>query len=90
MFPAIIAQIDHGNMYETEFASRLGESDFADLMEEAIDRFPDVDFGSYPSMKHNTWRCSLVVKGYSKKTVEEAAAWLQSAVNRRTEEYGHG
>jgi molybdenum cofactor synthesis domain-containing protein len=90
MLPVIIEQIDHGTMFEKEFSSRLGESDFADLMEDAIHRFPDVDFGSYPSMKDNTWRCTLVVKGYSEKAAEEAAAWLQSAVIRREEEFSHG
>lgn len=87
MFPAIAERIDHGNMHEKEFFSRLGESDFADLMEAAIDRFPDVDFGSYPSMKNNAWRCTLVIKGYSEEAVEAAAVWLQSAVERRTDEY---
>jgi molybdenum cofactor synthesis domain-containing protein len=85
MFPGIAAQLEHADLYETEFTSTLGESDFADLMVKAMELFPDVDFGSYPSIKNDTWRCSLVVKGYSQPAVAAAENWLQTEIAKRTE-----
>jgi len=86
MFPGIAEHLDHSKLFETEFTSRLGESDFADLMVESMNKFPDVDHGSYPSMKHDKWRCSLVLKGYSQSAVNNAADWLQTKIAQRTEE----
>jgi molybdopterin-biosynthesis enzyme MoeA-like protein len=86
MFPGIAKRLVHGTLYETEFSSRLGESDFADLMEAAMKLFPDVDLGSYPSLTHDTWRCTIVLKGYLQATVTAAADWLQTEIDKRAEE----
>ncbi len=88
MFPQIASMMRHGTLVEREMAAGLGESLFADLMEDAIARFPETDIGSYPSLVEGKWHCSLVVKGSEQAKVDEAYQWLQENLARRAKELG--
>ena len=83
MFPEIAARIEHGTIFERDLTVAIGESDFADIMDQAIALFPDVDLGSYPSMHSKQWRCTLVIKGYQSESVTRAAEWLEREIARR-------
>lgn len=88
MFPGVVRYMEESQYAEVEFAVMIGESEFADIMEEANTRFPGVEIGSYPQVsqcKHG-WRCSLVVKGGDTVEVQKASQWLRAAVEIRTKE----
>ncbi len=82
MFPHVASKMQHGRYVETEFAVDVPESDFADVMEEAMTLFPGVDIGSYPCMSQckKRWACTIVVKGTDAEKVREAEVWLRAAV----------
>jgi molybdenum cofactor synthesis domain-containing protein len=84
MFPQIAAQMEHGVLLERELHVAIGESEFADLMEEAGRLFPEVELGSYPKMGAGTWRCSLVIKSHDAEQMDQAFDWLESALKERT------
>ncbi len=84
MFPEISARLEHGPLFEKELPVEIGESDFADIMEEALTLFPDIDLGSYPSLHDKHWRCSLVIKGHLLSSVTNATQWLESHISTRT------
>lgn len=86
MFPQIAQQMRHGSLYEHEMRVQLGESEFADLMDDALTRFPAVDIGSYPSWQGQGWRCSLVFKSADEAALNAARAWFEEALARRAEE----
>jgi molybdenum cofactor synthesis domain-containing protein len=84
MFPFVAAQMEHGVLLDRELNVAIGESDFADLMEEAGRLFPEVELGSYPKMGKGTWRCSLVIKSHDAEQMDCAFEWLEAALNERT------
>lgn len=86
MFPQIAQHMRHGSLYEHEMRVPLGESEFADLMDDALRRFPAVDIGSYPSWQGQDWRCSLVFKSADEAALNAARAWFEEALARRAEE----
>jgi len=88
MFPQIAQRLRHGSLYEHEMRVKLGESEFADVMEEALRRFPAVDMGSYPAWHGEGWRCSLVFKSADEAALNEARAWFEEALAHRAKELG--
>mgnify|MGYP000905594908 CR=1 FL=1 len=86
MFPQVAACMRHGCLFEHEMRVTLGESEFADLMDEALTRFPAVDVGSYPSMHAQGWRCALVLKSADAAALEEARAWFCAGLEQRAQE----
>lgn len=88
MFPGVCAHMEESPYTEQEFDVALGESEFADIMEDACERFPTVEIGSYPRVSQcaHGWRCSLVVKGHSAADVTRACEWLKSSIESRDRE----
>jgi molybdenum cofactor synthesis domain-containing protein len=84
MFPQVANSMEHGDLHERELRIEIGESEFADLMEEAAARFPKVELGSYPTLSANAWRCALVVKSSDSEQMERAYEWLSAALAERT------
>jgi molybdenum cofactor synthesis domain-containing protein len=85
MFAQVAARMEHAPFAEVEFPVALPESEFADVMDTAVARFPAVEIGSYPSCDGGTWRCALVIKGGDAIQVQHAREWLQAAIAERAE-----
>ncbi len=85
MFAHVAACLVHAPFVELEFPVALAESEFADVMDAAVARFPAVEIGSYPSCSAGQWRGALVVKGGDALQVQQAKAWLQAAITERAE-----
>ncbi len=62
------------------------ESHIMDLMEELLERFPEVNLSSLPSMKHRGNLIDFGLKG-SQPDVEKAAKWLQQRLTEIKIEY---
>ena len=90
MFAHVAAQLAHAPFAELEFPVALAESEFADVMDAAVARFPAVEIGSYPSCSAGQWRCVLVVKGADAAQVQAAKAWLHAAITARAEAMREG
>ena len=86
MFPQVARMLKPGSVVEREFPVSMGESDFADVMDEALTRFPEVEVGSYPSLQDGKWRGALVIKGSDQAKVEEAEKWFRARLSQRAEE----
>ena len=85
MFLSIEKELPQGKIFKTEVKSPIGETLFADLMEEALKKFPDVKIGSYPELDEasGSWQCKLTFTAGSEKAVLEAQTFLMSAIEKR-------
>jgi molybdopterin-biosynthesis enzyme MoeA-like protein len=84
MAPHVFAAMEHGVLLERELHVQIGESEFADLMEQASELFPTVEIGSYPTMGKRAWRCALVLKSHDGEQLDRAWRWLDQALAERT------
>ena len=83
MFPQVAAHMAPGSLVERAFTAGLPESEFADLMDEALSAFPAVEVGSYPHLADGTWTNTLVVKGAVEADVTAAEQWLRERLAPR-------
>jgi len=63
--------------YSEEILSHRRESEIADLLSEALDRFPSIKIGSYPKWDEEGYRVKVVVESKEEESVESAAAHLR-------------
>jgi molybdopterin-biosynthesis enzyme MoeA-like protein len=66
--------------YTEEILCNQRESEIADLLSEALDRFPSIKIGSYPQWREGEWRVKVVVESKEKKSVVRAANHLRKAL----------
>jgi molybdopterin-biosynthesis enzyme MoeA-like protein len=88
MFPQVSARMQHGHVATSELHADISESDFADLMDQAILQFPNVTIGSYPSCKNGRWSSTIVASGDDDSRVNRAATWLKKAIDERKTQLG--
>ena len=82
---AAIAERFHGpSVHVARFRARSGESRWADVMEQFVARYPELDFGSYPRIEGG-WYSELTVRGHDAALVERAAAEFQAAIESVTD-----
>jgi molybdenum cofactor synthesis domain-containing protein len=60
-----------------------GEGQIVAVLEEAIRRHPTVTVGSYPSFLDTGPEVEVVLKSSDAQALDEAAAWLEAALDRR-------
>lgn len=56
------------------------ESEIVDLLMDALKRFPSIKIGSYPQWKGKSHHVKIVVEGRDQAEVEQAGAYLRSAL----------
>ena len=54
----------------------LDEARYADLLDEAIDIFPQVSFGSYPHLRAGKFTATVMARSRDEKKLDEAWSWL--------------
>jgi molybdopterin-biosynthesis enzyme MoeA-like protein len=62
------------------FVTNSRESEFAGVMEEYQEAYPELKFGSYPRMTDSGWEVRIRVRGQSLELVQEAAASFQQDI----------
>jgi molybdenum cofactor synthesis domain-containing protein len=65
-------------------AFATGESRIADVLQEAVDRWPTVVVGSYPSFGEGGSRVEIVLKSRDADALAAAAAWLEPELRLRS------
>ena len=63
---------------------RTGESRIVDLLQEAVERWPAVIVGSYPSFHAHGSEVEVVLKSRDAESVAAAAAWLEPELRLRS------
>jgi molybdopterin-biosynthesis enzyme MoeA-like protein len=63
---------------------RTGESRIVDLLQEAVERWPAVLVGSYPSFHAYGSEVEVVLKSRDAESVAAAAAWLEPELRLRS------
>ncbi len=58
------------------FTTSVGESQYADLMAEAMENFPQVLFGSYPNLSEERFKATVTLRSRDAEALEEALSWL--------------
>jgi molybdopterin-biosynthesis enzyme MoeA-like protein len=78
-------ELPSGSIVTLEYLSPIGETLFADLMEEAQKKYPDVKIGSYPELDEatNKWRCKLTFTSSSEEAIAPCRDQLLSAIQER-------
>jgi molybdenum cofactor synthesis domain-containing protein len=66
--------------YTEEILSDLRESEIADLLSEALERFPSIEIGSYPQWGEKDYKVRIVVEGKEQEAVQSAAAHLRKVL----------
>ena len=85
MFDVIEPRLPKGSIVTLEYLSPIGETLFADLMEAAQKKYPDVKIGSYPELDEasNKWRCKLTFTSSTEEALAPCRDELLSAINDR-------
>lgn len=80
MWPGIEAHFSGPLEHRANFTVTQRESQYSALMEEFVQRYPELKFGSYPRRRGESWEAELRVRGYDAEAVEAAAAELRAAI----------
>lgn len=85
MFDVIEPRLPEGSIVTEEYLSPIGETLFADLMEAAQNKYPNVKIGSYPELDEATgkWRCKLTFTSSTKEEIAPCRDQLLSAIQDR-------
>lgn len=85
MFDVIEPELPSGSIVTLEYLSPIGETLFADLMDAAQNKYPDVKIGSYPELDEatNKWRCKLTFTSSSEEAIAPCRDQLLSAIQER-------
>ena len=88
MFLLIEERLPQGRIVTEEVTSPIGETLFADLMEEALRRYPDVKIGSYPELDEESgkWRCRLTFTSSSSEAIAPSKNFLMTEIEKRAKE----
>jgi molybdenum cofactor synthesis domain-containing protein len=79
-FEAIKERFRTRPYHTREILSDRPESEIADLLSEALERFPSIRIGSYPQWGEKGYRVKVVVEGKDEDSVAKAAAHLQKVL----------
>jgi molybdenum cofactor synthesis domain-containing protein len=80
-----IAERFHGPaVHVARFSARSGESHWADVMEQFVARYPQLEFGSYPRIEGG-WYSELTVRGHDAALVERVAKEFHRAIESRSD-----
>jgi hypothetical protein len=85
MFDAVAAELGGGEpiaVWRERY--RTGESRIVDLLQQAVERWPAVLVGSYPSFHAHGSEVEVVLKSRDAGAVAAAAAWLEPELRLRS------
>ena len=87
MFDVIESELPQGSIVTLEYLSPIGETLFADLMEAAQNKYPDVKIGSYPELDEASgkWRCKLTFTSSTEEAIAPCRDMLLTAIAERAD-----
>ena len=81
MWADIAGRFSCGQVYCRRFRSRVAESRYSELMQEFMQRYPQVHFGSYPKLgDDNRWSVELALHGRDEAELERVCAEFRAAI----------
>lgn len=81
MFDSILPELPGSPVFFAELTTWRYEGEYAEIMEEAVHRFPGVNIGSYPKLYHAEYACLLTFTGAEEREVTAAREWFATALD---------
>ena len=72
----VLAQFEGEPKYTREIGTQIAEGDLAEVLEKALEKWPDVIIGSYPQDRNAPHRVKVTLEGILEASVVSVAAWL--------------
>jgi molybdenum cofactor synthesis domain-containing protein len=66
--------------HSVRFRAACGESTFAPVMRDFVQRYPHLGFGSYPKLDDSGWWAQILVRGRNAAEVERVACEFESGI----------